>query len=53
MKRIAIVGAGFAGLQAAFGLERLFRRSEDHEVTLIGEVNYFLFTPLLPQLASS
>ena len=53
MKRIAVVGAGFGGLQAAFGLERLFRSSPEYEVTLIGEVNYFLFTPLLPQVASS
>ena len=53
MKRIAIVGAGFGGLQAAFGLERLFRGNAEYEVTLIGEVNYFMFTPLLPQVASS
>jgi NADH:quinone reductase (non-electrogenic) len=53
LKRIAIVGAGFAGLQAAFELERFFRVSEDHEIILIGEFNYFLFTPLLPQVASS
>ena len=53
MKRIAIVGAGFAGLQAAFGLERLLRGTDEYEVTLIGEVNYFMFTPLLPQVASS
>ena len=53
MKRIAVVGAGFAGLQAAFGLERLFHGRGDYEVTLIGEVNYFLFTPLLPEVASS
>jgi NADH dehydrogenase len=53
LKRIAIVGAGFAGLQAAFKLERCFRDSEDHEIVLIGEFNYFLFTPLLPQVASS
>jgi len=53
MKRIAIVGAGFAGLQAAFGLDRLLRGTDPYEVFLIGEVNYFLFTPLLPQVASS
>jgi NADH:quinone reductase (non-electrogenic) len=53
LKRIAIVGAGFAGLQAAFELERFFRGSEDHEIVRIGEFNYFLFTPLLPQVASS
>ena len=53
MKRIAIVGAGFAGVQAAFGLERLLRDGGAYEVTLVGEVNYFMFTPLLPQVASS
>lgn len=53
MKRIAIVGAGFAGLHAAMELERLYRRSPDREILLIGELNYFLFTPLLPQVASS
>ena len=50
---MAIVGAGFAGLQAAMELEGLFRRSPEQEILLIGEVNYFLFTPLLPQVASS
>jgi len=53
MKRTAIVGAGFAGLQAAMELERLYRRSPEREILLIGELNYFLFTPLLPQVASS
>ena len=53
MKRIAIAGAGFAGVQAAFGLERYLGGSEGHEIVLIGEFNYFLFTPLLPQVASS
>ena len=53
MKRIAVVGAGFGGLQAAFALERLFRSATDYEIALIGDVNYFLFTPLLPQVASS
>jgi NADH dehydrogenase len=53
MKRVAIVGAGFAGLHAAFGLDRFFRDSPDFEIVLIGEHNYFMFTPLLPQVASS
>ena len=53
MKRIAIVGAGFGGMQTAVELEKLFRNSADHEITLIGDTNYFMFTPLLPQVASS
>lgn len=53
MKRIIILGAGFAGLEAAVALDRLFRNSSDFEILVIGEQNYFMFTPLLPQIASS
>ncbi len=53
MKRIVILGAGFAGVQAAVELSRLVGNSEDHEIVLVGEHNYFLFTPLLPQIVSS
>ena len=53
MKRIVILGAGFGGLQATIELDRLFRGRTDLEVVLINDHNYFLFTPLLPQIASS
>lgn len=52
-KRIVILGAGFAGLQATFHLERSFRQREDVEIVLVSEHNYFMFTPLLPQVVSS
>lgn len=52
-KRIVILGAGFAGLQAAIHLERSFRGRDDVEIVLVSEHNYFLFTPLLPQVVSS
>jgi NADH dehydrogenase len=52
-KRIVILGAGFAGIQAAAELDRKVGRSGEIEVTLISDQNYFLFTPLLPQIASS
>jgi NADH:quinone reductase (non-electrogenic) len=53
MRRIVILGAGFAGLEAAVTLDRLFRNSSDFEILVIGDQNYFMFTPLLPQIASS
>jgi NADH dehydrogenase len=53
MKRIVVLGAGFGGLQATIELERIFRRERDTEIVLVNEQNYFLFTPLLPQIASS
>jgi NADH dehydrogenase len=47
MKKIVIVGGGFAGLNAAKGLGNV----RDVEVTLIDRTNYHLFQPLLYQVA--
>jgi NADH dehydrogenase len=52
-KRVIILGAGFAGIQAAVELDRGLGRSGEIEIVLVSEQNYFLFTPLLPQIASS
>ena len=53
MHRIVVLGAGFAGVEATIGLERQFRSSPAVEIVLVNEQNYFLFTALLPQIASS
>ncbi len=53
MKRIVVVGAGFGGLQAVTDLDRMFRGDRETEVLLVSDQNYLLFTPLLPQIASS
>src|SRR5271169_6196475 len=53
MKRVVVVGAGFAGLQATADLDRMLRGDPDVEILLISDQNYLLFTPLLPQIASS
>ncbi|GGV05069.1 NAD(P)/FAD-dependent oxidoreductase [Streptomyces spectabilis] len=45
-----IVGAGFAGFQAARTLARLARGRAD--VTLLNPTDYFLYLPLLPQVAA-
>ena len=45
MKRIVIVGAGFAGLAAAKEL-----RHSDAEVLLVDRANHNLFQPLLYQV---
>lgn len=52
-KRIVILGGGFAGLYAALELEKLLRRTEGVEVTLINRENYFAFTPMLHEVAAS
>ncbi|GHG87337.1 NAD(P)/FAD-dependent oxidoreductase [Streptomyces lanatus] len=48
--RIVIVGAGFAGYRAARVLSRLTRHKAD--VTLLNPTDYFLYLPLLPQVAA-
>src|SRR6202158_3453744 len=53
MKRIVVVGAGFGGLKAVARLDSLFRHDRDVEILLLSDQNYLLFTPLLPQIASS
>ncbi|QIY74540.2 NAD(P)/FAD-dependent oxidoreductase [Streptomyces sp. RLB1-33] len=47
--RIVIVGAGFAGYRTARTLARLTRHKAD--ITLLNPTDYFLYLPLLPQVA--
>lgn len=51
--QIAVVGAGFGGLEATLRLERHFRGTDRAQITLVNDQNFFLFTPLLPQIVSS
>ncbi len=53
MKRIVVLGAGFGGIQAVLDLEAHYRQRTDVEIFLVSDQNFMLFTPLLPQIASS
>src|SRR3954447_26385364 len=48
--RIVVVGAGFAGHQAAKRLLRLARGQA--QITIVNPTDYFLYTPLLPEVAT-
>ncbi len=50
--RIVIVGGGFAGLYAALELEKSFAARTDVEITLVNKENFFLFTPMLHEVAA-
>ena len=50
--KIVILGAGFAGTNVAIELERLAKRRDDVEVTLVSRDNFYLMTPLLFEAAS-
>ena len=51
--RIVVLGGGFAGMEAVRVLERRLRNRSDVEILVVSDRNYLLFTPLLPQVASS
>src|ERR1700733_12141647 len=50
-KHIVIIGSGFGGIYAAKHLKPLIQSGEI-EVTIINKTNYFLFTPLLHEVAT-
>src|SRR5271166_2710037 len=52
VKRILILGGGFGGIYAAIRLEKLLGRGTDAEITLITRDNFFLFTPMLHEVAA-
>lgn len=49
--KIVIVGGGFGGVYTARNLQKLFT-CDTAEITLINTTNYFLFTPLLHEVAT-
>ena len=51
MKQIVIVGGGFAGVYTAKNLLKKIKGKSYH-VTLMSEHNYFLFTPMLHEIAT-
>ncbi len=51
MKRIIILGGGFAGIAVAQRLEERLRPDEA-EIVLISRENFSLFTPMVPEVAS-
>jgi NADH dehydrogenase len=52
-KRVLILGGGFGGMYAALALEKTLARDADVEITLVNRENFFLFTPMLHEVAAS
>ncbi|HEX6850251.1 MAG TPA: NAD(P)/FAD-dependent oxidoreductase [Candidatus Polarisedimenticolaceae bacterium] len=51
--RILILGGGFGGIYTALELDRTIGCDPDVEITLVGRENFFLFTPMLHEVAAS
>lgn len=50
-KKIVILGGGFGGLYTYKGLYKYFHKDEI-DITIVNRTNYFLFTPLLHEVAT-
>ena len=50
MKKILILGGGFGGIYCAKRLQKI--KFNSYEIELISNNNYFVFQPLLPEVAS-
>ncbi len=51
-RNVLILGGGFAGVTTALKLEKRLRRDPGVRITLVSDENYFLFTPMLHEVAS-
>ena len=51
--QIVILGAGFGGVYTAIHLEKLLAHAPEVDITLVNRENFFLFTPMLHEVAAS
>jgi len=52
--RVVIVGGGFAGYEAARSLSKIVAKAgDDVEIVLVNPTDYFLYLPLLPEVAAA
>ena len=51
-KRILILGGGFAGIEVLRQLQKAFQDDVSVDITLVSRDNFFLFTPMLPEVSS-
>ncbi|MGH9576015.1 MAG: NAD(P)/FAD-dependent oxidoreductase, partial [Terriglobales bacterium] len=52
-KHVVILGGGFGGVYAAIQFDKTLARDANVDVTLVNRDNFFLFTPMLHEVASS
>ena len=50
---ILILGGGFAGLYTAMELEKALKDDPETAITLVNRDNFFLFSPMLHEVAAS
>lgn len=51
-KRILVLGGGFAGIEVLRRLENKFENDFTIDISMVSKDNFFLFTPMLPEVVS-
>jgi NADH dehydrogenase len=51
--RILVLGGGFGGVHTAMELEKRLPSNSNTQITLVSQTNFFLFTPMLHEVAAS
>ena len=51
-KRVLILGGGFGGVQVLREVQKEFQDDVSIDITLVSRDNFFLFTPMLPEVSS-
>ncbi|MEK0338125.1 MAG: NAD(P)/FAD-dependent oxidoreductase, partial [Nitrosopumilus sp.] len=52
IKKIVILGGGFGGINVLKSIQNKFKNEPNVRISLVSKDNYFLYTPMLPQVAS-
>ncbi len=51
-KKILILGGGFGGINVLKSIQNKFKKEPNVRISLVSQDNYFLYTPMLPQVSS-
>jgi NADH dehydrogenase len=52
IKKILILGGGFGGINVLKSIQNKFKNEPNVRISLVSQDNYFLYTPMLPQVSS-
>jgi len=51
-KKILILGGGFGGINVLKSIQKKFKNEPNVRISIVSKNNYFLYTPMLPQVSS-
>ncbi len=52
IKKILILGGGFGGINVLKSIQNKFKNEPNVKISIVSQDNYFLYTPMLPQVSS-